>query len=67
MSLTLENNIFPKEIMESKNVEFTYNKKISDIIKIINSCDVVIGNANQPFVRRPSVTEVNELKEISNL
>ena len=28
--------------------------------------DVAIGNANQPSVRRPSVTEVNELKEISN-
>ena len=40
--------LFPKEIMESKNVEFTYNKKISDIIKIINSCDVVIGNESGP-------------------
>jgi len=39
---------FPKEIKESKNVEFTYNRKILDIIKIINSSDVVIGNESGP-------------------
>ena len=40
---------FPEEIRESKNVEFTYNRKISDIIKIINSSDVVIGNESGPI------------------
>ena len=40
---------FPEEIKESKNVEFTYNRKISDIIKIINSSDVVIGNESGPI------------------
>ena len=41
-------NFFPKMIKESKNVEFTFDKKISEIIKIIDSSDIVIGNESGP-------------------
>ena len=39
---------FPKEFFKSKKITFTYKKKISSIIKIIYSCDVVIGNESGP-------------------
>ena len=39
---------FPKKIKISKNIEFTYNKKIIDIIKILSLCDVIIGNESGP-------------------
>jgi ADP-heptose:LPS heptosyltransferase len=41
-------DFFPKKILRSKNVEFTYKKKISEIIKIINLCEIVIGNESGP-------------------
>jgi len=40
---------FPKEILNSKNIIFTNNKNISDLIKIINSCKTVIGNESGPI------------------
>jgi len=40
---------FPKIILNHKNVFFTYQKKISDIIKIINNCKYVIGNESGPI------------------
>lgn len=40
--------LFPPEIINSKNINFTYKNKISDIIDIIYSCDVVIGNETGP-------------------
>jgi ADP-heptose:LPS heptosyltransferase len=43
----LEN--FPLEIRKSKNIEFTYKKKISEIIDIIYSCNIVIGNETGPI------------------
>lgn len=39
---------FPKEFFKSKKITFTYKKRISSIIKIIYSCDVVIGNESGP-------------------
>lgn len=42
-------NYFPSELKKSKNIEFTYKKKISEIIDIIYSCDVVIGNETGPI------------------
>lgn len=39
---------FPKEFFKSKKITFTYNRSISSIIKIIYSCDVVIGNESGP-------------------
>ena len=42
-------NYFSNEIRDSKNIEFTYKKKISEIIKIIYSCDVIIGNETGPI------------------
>ena len=35
--------------MKLKNIHFTYKKKISDIIKIIQRCDHVIGNESGPI------------------
>tara|TARA_B100001175_G_C19486280_1_gene629963 strand:- start:60 stop:980 length:921 start_codon:yes stop_codon:yes gene_type:complete len=40
---------FPNKIKKSKNIEFTYKRKISEIIDIIYSCDVVIGNETGPI------------------
>ena len=40
---------FPLEIRKSKNIEFTYKKKISEIIDIIYSCNIVIGNETGPI------------------
>ena len=40
---------FPSELIKSKNIEFTYKKRISEIIDIIYSCDVVIGNETGPI------------------
>ena len=39
---------FPKEFFKSKKITFTYKRSISSIIKIIYSCDVVIGNESGP-------------------
>ena len=38
-----------KDIKKSKNIQFTYRNKISEIINIIHSCDVVIGNETGPI------------------
>jgi ADP-heptose:LPS heptosyltransferase len=40
---------FPENLINSKNIEFTYKKKISDIVKIIYRSDVVIGNESGPI------------------
>jgi len=40
---------FPKRIIKSKNVQFTYNKKISEIINIIYKSNVIIGNESGPI------------------
>ena len=40
---------FPKKIIKSQNVQFTYNKKISEIIKIIYQSNVIIGNESGPI------------------
>ena len=40
--------LFPVKIKRSKNVQFTYNKKISEIIKIISQSNIVIGNESGP-------------------
>ena len=39
---------FSDDIIKSKNIKFTYKKKISEIINIINYSDVVIGNESGP-------------------
>ena len=39
---------FPSEIRKSKNIMFTHKKKISEIIDIIYSCNIVIGNETGP-------------------
>ena len=41
-------NLFPKKIINLDNVKFTHTKNILDIIKIINSCNVMIGNESGP-------------------
>ncbi len=41
-------DFFSSEIKKSKQVSFTYNKNISEIIEIINSCDYVVGNESGP-------------------
>ena len=41
--------IFPSKIKKSKNIQFTHKYKISEIINIINSCDIVIGNETGPI------------------
>tara|TARA_B100001057_G_scaffold11006_1_gene10443 strand:- start:538 stop:1458 length:921 start_codon:yes stop_codon:yes gene_type:complete len=40
---------FPKNLINSKNIKFTYKKKISDIIKIIYKSDIIIGNESGPI------------------
>ncbi len=40
---------FYKIKLKSNNIHFTYNKKISDIVKIIQACDHVIGNESGPI------------------
>ncbi len=40
---------FPSKIKRSKNIQFTHKYKISEIINIINTCDVVIGNETGPI------------------
>ena len=40
---------FSQNMKRSKNIQFTYKKKISEIINIIYSCDVVIGNETGPI------------------
>ena len=40
---------FSKEIRNSKNIRFTHKNKISEIINIIHSCDVIIGNETGPI------------------
>ncbi len=39
----------PNEILNSKNISFTYKKNISEIIEIINSCKIIIGNESGPI------------------
>tara|TARA_B100000902_G_scaffold184182_1_gene176793 strand:- start:62 stop:982 length:921 start_codon:yes stop_codon:yes gene_type:complete len=39
---------FPHSLIHSKKVIFTYKKRISEIIKIINQSDVIIGNESGP-------------------
>jgi ADP-heptose:LPS heptosyltransferase len=39
---------FPHNLIRSKKIIFTYKKKISEIIKIINQSDVIIGNESGP-------------------
>ena len=39
---------FPKKIIKSKNIHFTYNKKISEMIKIIYQSNIIIGNESGP-------------------
>ena len=41
--------LLPKEILNSDKIILAYNKSISEIIKIINLCDVVIGNESGPI------------------
>ena len=40
---------FPKIITHSKNVQFTHNKNVGELIKIINDCKYVIGNESGPI------------------
>ena len=40
---------FPKNLLNSTNISFTHKKTISEIIQIIQSCDVVIGNETGPI------------------
>ena len=39
---------FPRSLIKSKQIIFTYKKKISDVIKIIYKSDVIIGNESGP-------------------
>ena len=39
---------FPRNLIRSKKVKFTYKKKISEIIKIISQSDIIIGNESGP-------------------
>ena len=39
---------FVKNKIDSKNIIFTYDKKISKIIEIIKDCKVIIGNESGP-------------------
>jgi len=41
-------DLLPKEIINSKNIFFTNEKTIYEIIEIINSCDHIIGNESGP-------------------
>ena len=49
---------FPKKFFQSEIFEFTYKKKISEIIEIINQCDVVIGNESGPVCLASSLNKV---------
>ena len=40
---------FPKKIIDSNKVSFTHDKSILEIMNIINSCDIVIGNETGPI------------------
>jgi ADP-heptose:LPS heptosyltransferase len=40
---------FTENLLNSKNIHFTYKNTISEIIKIIQSCDVIIGNETGPI------------------
>jgi len=42
-------NYFSKEIRNSKNIRFTHKNRISEIINIIHSCDIIIGNETGPI------------------
>tara|TARA_B100001057_G_scaffold408729_1_gene423101 strand:- start:1247 stop:2167 length:921 start_codon:yes stop_codon:yes gene_type:complete len=39
---------FSKKLIKSKRIEFTYKKRISDILKIIYQSDIIIGNESGP-------------------
>ena len=39
---------FPRDLIRSKKIKFTYKKKISEIIKIISQSDIIIGNESGP-------------------
>jgi ADP-heptose:LPS heptosyltransferase len=40
---------FKKEKLKTKNIYFTHNKKISDLIEIIKNCDHIVGNESGPI------------------
>lgn len=40
---------FSFKIKNNKNIIFTYKEKINKIIKLINECDVIIGNESGPI------------------
>ncbi len=40
---------FSKNLLFSKNISFTHKNTISEVIQIIQSCDVVIGNETGPI------------------
>ncbi len=42
-------SLLPKKIIDSSKINLTFEKKILDIIKIINSCNVIIGNESGPI------------------
>ena len=42
-------NYFTQNLLNSKNIHFTYRNTISEIIEIIQSCDVIIGNETGPI------------------
>ena len=41
--------LIPPEIINNKKVFFVYKKTISELIKIINSCNIIIGNESGPI------------------
>ena len=41
-------DLLPKEVVSSEKVVFTNKKKISEIIKIINSCEYIVSNESGP-------------------
>jgi ADP-heptose:LPS heptosyltransferase len=40
---------FSFKIKNNKNVIFTYKEKINKIIRLINECDVIVGNESGPI------------------
>jgi len=40
---------FSSKIKNNKNIIFTYKEKINKIVKLINECDVIIGNESGPI------------------
>ncbi len=40
---------FSSKIKNNKNIIFTYKEKISKIIKLINECDIIVGNESGPI------------------